>query len=50
MMMMIKSGVFCYDHEDDEDDEDDEEDVNDDDDEFRSILLNPEYFATEDLA
>ena len=46
-MMMIKSGVFCY---DDEDNEDDEEDVNDDDDEFRSILLNPEYFATEDLA
>ena len=44
MMMMIKSGVFCY------DDEDDEEYVNDDDDEFRSILLNPEYFATEDLA
>ena len=44
--MMIKSGVFCYDDEDDEDDED----VNDDDDEFRSILLNPEYFATEDLA
>ena len=47
MMMMIKFGVFCYDHEDDEDDE---EDVNDDDDDFRSILLNPEYFATEDLA
>ena len=42
--MMIKSRVFCY------DDEDDDEDVNDDDDEFRSILLNPEYFATEDLA
>ena len=40
----------CGGDDDDDDDEDDEEDVNDDDDEFRSILLNPEYFATEDLA
>ena len=38
------------DDEDVEDDEDDKDNVNDDDDEFWSILLNPEYFATEDLA